>query len=171
MDLRFNVRGLGRVDIGLSEFEAVSLVRSHTLRPRKELRRVGTFRQKFHPFVAPLADEAFVLHFTGELKPWRLSASYAEQRTTHGAALTPTGHAAGGCELDQRSSRASWTGASIAGSARPAATRASRASTRTTPSSSGLPRAVPALRRGPRRRGVRVALAARVRPRRRASHL
>ena len=38
---------------------------------RKQLRRVGTFRQKFHPFVAPLADEAFVLHFTGELKPWR----------------------------------------------------------------------------------------------------
>ena len=59
-------------------------------------------RQKFHPFVAPLADEAFVLHFTGELKPWRLSASYAEQWTTHGAALTPTGHVAGGCELDQQ---------------------------------------------------------------------
>ena len=101
LDLRFNVRGLGRVDIGLSEFEAVNFVAPHKML-RKELRRVGTFRQKFHPFVAPLADEAFVLHFTGELKPWRLSASYAEQWTTHGAALTRTGHVAGGCELDQQ---------------------------------------------------------------------
>ena len=28
--------------------------------------------------------------------------SYAEQWTTHGAALTPTGHVSGGCELDQQ---------------------------------------------------------------------
>ena len=99
LDLRFDVRGLGRVDIGCRS--SGGHVAPHKML-RKELRRVGTFRQKFHPAVAPLADEAFVLHFTGELKPWRLSASYAEQWTTHGAALTPTGHVAGGCELDQQ---------------------------------------------------------------------
>lgn len=101
LDLRYNVRGLGRVDMGLAEYEsAQNALPQPNVFLRKELARVGTFRQKFHPFVAPLADRAYVLHFTGEMKPWRVARAFATQWRTHGASLTPQGHVSGGCALD-----------------------------------------------------------------------
>ena len=146
------------MDIGLSEFEAVNFIRSHTLL-RKQLRRVGTFRQKFHPFVAPLADERSrpPLHGRAEaLAPFcvicrpvddarRCADARGARRgrlRTGPTALGPHGPA----HLP-----------SEAGALRRRALRALQLDDLAL--RVGLPRAVPALRRRPRRRGVRVALA------------
>ena len=74
---------------------------------KAHLYRVGRFRQKFHPFVAPLAADAAILHYTGELKPWRVAAQAARNWRTTGAALTDAGHVVGSCELDAVAARMS----------------------------------------------------------------
>jgi len=106
---RYNVRGLGRVDMSLVEYEEASRGAGAARAPelKAHLYRVGRFRQKFHPFVAPLAADAAILHYTGELKPWRVAAQAARNWRTTGAALTDAGHVVGSCELDAVAARMS----------------------------------------------------------------
>lgn len=96
------MRGLGRVDMSYAEFEAsaAGAGRSAAEALARHVYRVGALKKKFHPFVAPLAGRAKILHFTGEMKPWRIDAAAAAAWRTHGAALTPTGHVVGDCALD-----------------------------------------------------------------------
>ena len=106
LPLEWNVRGLGRVDMSYVEYEANargSAAQGDAL--ARHVYRVGVFKKKFHPFVAPLAAAAKVLHFTGELKPWRIGADAARDWRSHGVAMTPSGHVSGDCRLDPNAAR------------------------------------------------------------------
>ena len=52
-----------------------------------------------------LSFAAQVLHFTGELKPWRIGADAARDWRSHGVAMTPSGHISGDCRLDPDAAR------------------------------------------------------------------
>ncbi|KAH8064334.1 hypothetical protein JL722_1197 [Aureococcus anophagefferens] len=106
LPLEWNVRGLGRVDMSYVEYEANargSAAQGDAL--ARHVYRVGVFKKKFHPFVAPLAAAAKVLHFTGELKPWRIGADAARDWRSRGVAMTPSGHVSGDCRLDPNAAR------------------------------------------------------------------
>ena len=102
LGLEWNVRGLGRVDMSYVEFEAAArgAGRAYGEALARHVYRVGAFKKKFHPFVAPLAAPARILHFTGELKPWRVAAAAARDWRAWGAAVTAAGHVSGACPLD-----------------------------------------------------------------------
>ena len=167
LDLRFNVRGLGRVDIGLPEPEAVNLVAPHKML-RKErggwhvpaeippfcgsARRRGV-RPPFHRGAEALAPFGVICGTVDDA--WCGVNSYGARRgrlRTGSTALGPHGPA--------RRSRRKHA---------PAATRASRASTRRRRSRVGLPARFPLCAAG---RGVAACASlwlAATSPRRRAS--
>ena len=109
LPLEWNVRGLGRVDLGKNELanletviyrkRATSSNRSFAML-KANLSRIAHF-DKFSPFVAPLAHRATVLHFTGEIKPWRIPRSAAKSPDKYGVAVTSSGHVAGECLLQR----------------------------------------------------------------------
>ena len=107
LGLEWNVRGLGRVDMSYAEFEANAdgAPVDDGAALRRHVYRVGVFKKKFHPFVAPLAATAKILHFTGELKPWRIEPDAAARWTEHGVAMTDAGHVRGDCKLDPDANR------------------------------------------------------------------
>jgi len=122
LPLEWNVRGLGRVDLGRNELQNLEVVvaaRSNDKRRRFEespsssssantslallktnLSKIAHF-DKFSPFVAPLAHRAHVLHFTGEVKPWRVPRHAAHRPDLFGVAVTASGHVASDCLLKQ----------------------------------------------------------------------
>ncbi|KAJ8610613.1 hypothetical protein CTAYLR_007166 [Chrysophaeum taylorii] len=107
LPLEWNVRGVGRVDLSKTELDRLDAI-IQTKRPRtnstyaallRETRRVGPF-EKRAPFVAPLAARANVIHFTGEIKPWKISNRAALNYGAYGVHITPSGHVLGECRLD-----------------------------------------------------------------------
>lgn len=104
LPLEWNVRGVGRVDLSHVELErTAAMIRDK--RPASNASYtallahtslVGPF-QKRTPFVAPLAYRAHVLHFTGEIKPWRVSRTAALDWSAFGVATDPQGHVKGEC--------------------------------------------------------------------------
>lgn len=102
--LEWNVRGVGRVDLSHSELERLTdMIRQK--RPAsnssfstlmRHTEKVGPF-QKRTPFVAPLAYRANILHFTGEIKPWRVSSTAASNFAEFGVATDSEGHVMGEC--------------------------------------------------------------------------
>ncbi|KAJ1453459.1 nucleotide-diphospho-sugar transferase [Pelagophyceae sp. CCMP2097] len=83
LDLEWNVRGLGRIDLGRNEW---MLLADHTRKKygtepgvfERHMAPSGPFRHTFTPYLCPFAAKAKILHFNGELKPWMLSARDTE---------------------------------------------------------------------------------------------
>lgn len=104
--LEWNVRGVGRVDLSATELDRLTAM-IRTKRPAanasfqsllRYLDHVHTF-EKRHPYIAPLAGRAHVIHFTGEIKPWRVSRDAATRWTHFGVHLNPAGHVLTECRL------------------------------------------------------------------------
>lgn len=78
LDLEWNVRGLGRIDLGRNEWMVLaeySRLRYGTNPSifERHMAPSGPFKHTFNPFLCPFAAHAKILHFNGELKPWMLS--------------------------------------------------------------------------------------------------
>lgn len=106
LPLEWNVRGVGRVDLSATELDRLTAM-IQTKRPAanasfhallRYLGHVHTF-EKRHPYIAPLAGRAHVIHFTGEIKPWRVSRDAAARWTHFGVHLNPAGHVLTECRL------------------------------------------------------------------------
>jgi len=77
LDISWNVRGLGRMDIGRGEWlllaeDARSRYGLETSTFDRHVAPSGPFKRTFNPFFQPLAARAKILHFNGELKPWSM---------------------------------------------------------------------------------------------------
>lgn len=80
LDLEWNVRGLGRMDLGRSEWIQLAKYarQRYGAEPNvfeRHMAPSGPFRQTFNPFLCPIAAFAKILHFNGEFKPWMLTGT------------------------------------------------------------------------------------------------
>jgi lipopolysaccharide biosynthesis glycosyltransferase len=81
LPVTWNVRGLGRLDIGRNEWRKIKGEALHfgvdASVYERHLAPAGPFRERVYPFFHPLAAKASLLHFNGDLKPWALTAEDA----------------------------------------------------------------------------------------------
>ena len=81
LPVTWNVRGLGRLDIGRNEWRKIKREALHfgvdASVYERHLAPAGPFTERVNPFFHPLAAKASLLHFNGDLKPWALSAEDA----------------------------------------------------------------------------------------------
>ena len=93
LPLAWNVRGLGRLDIGRGEWQALRSDASSAADFdasifERHMAPAGPFAGRFNPFFQPLAASAKVLHFNGELKPWALAPTDASRWQLLGLNMT-----------------------------------------------------------------------------------
>jgi lipopolysaccharide biosynthesis glycosyltransferase len=101
LDMEWNVRGLGRMDLGRNEWlllaeYARSKYGAEPSTFERHMAPSGPFKHTFNPFLCPFSAHAKILHFNGELKPWVLTGAETLQWRHTGLNMSRT---AGGREI------------------------------------------------------------------------
>ncbi|KAJ8600638.1 hypothetical protein CTAYLR_006925 [Chrysophaeum taylorii] len=104
LDLEWNVRGLGRMDLGRREWLQLAEYARHRYGSEpnvfeRHMAPSGPFRQTFNPFLCPIAAFAKILHFNGEFKPWTLSSAAIDSWRFLGLNVSHAREIVGTCEI------------------------------------------------------------------------
>lgn len=106
LPVTWNVRGLGRLDLGRNEWRKIKREAGRfgvdASQYERHLAPAGPFSERVYPFFHPVAAKANILHFNGELKPWDISARDAAGWSGLGLRITSVNdvsHVQGTCQL------------------------------------------------------------------------